>query len=158
LDKRKVIPDGRAFGVNKVKAGVHYIDKNYTLECCSKNRITETGLLEVAKLKPKKKSLPEFKFRWDEKADTLDVDIYKNGKLCNELWDTDGYNGHHTKRVSKDKIFEVFIKTPNGVIFDGQITSPLYRKLESTAGISFKNSSKGVWMDKNGNVKRVDLR
>ena len=160
MDKRKVIRDGRAFGVNEVKANIHYIDKNYNLECYSKNRITGTGLLEVAKLEPKKKLLPKFRFRWDEKADALDVNIlnvsYVNEKSFNK--GINGYAGHHTKRVSKDKIFEVFIKTPNGVIFNGLITSPLHRELELTTGISFKCSIKGVWMDKNGKVKRVDLR
>jgi hypothetical protein len=75
IGRKKVIRNGRAFGVNKVKADIHCIDRNYNLECYSRNRITKTGLLEVSALKPQRKSLPEFRFRWDEKADTLDVDI-----------------------------------------------------------------------------------
>lgn len=159
MDERKVIRNGRAFGVNEVKANVYYIDRNYNLECYSKNRITKTGLLEVAVLKPKKKSLPEFRFRWDEKADALDVNILNVPNVDKKSFNKgmNGYTGHRTKRVSKDKIFKVFIKIPDGIIFDGLITSPLHRELELIEHIGFKASTKGVWMDKEGNIKRIDL-
>jgi len=63
----------RCFGLN---IQIDYLcDENYNLEPCQENEITPTGLLVVAKLEPRKKSLPGFWFRWDEKADALDVDI-----------------------------------------------------------------------------------
>lgn len=137
MDPKKVIRNGRAFGVNEVKADVYYIDKNYNLECYSRRRITPTGQLGVAALKPKTKSLLEFRFRWDEKADELDVDIYRDGKIHNELWDIEGYRGHRTRRVSTtDKIFEAFIKTPKGKVFCGRIACPLHRELELTESIA----------------------
>ena len=159
MDKKEVIRNGRAFGVNEVKVKKYYIDKDYNLECYSKNRITKTGLLEVAKLKPKKKLLPEFTFRWDEKADALDIDILNVLFVVEKKFKKgiNGYAGHHSKKVSKNKIFKVFIKIPNRLIFNGLITSPLYREQEHTTSLGLKCSAKGIWIDKDGNVKRVDL-
>ncbi len=159
LDERKVIRDGRAFGVNEVKADTYHIDKDYNLECYSKKKITRTGLLEVAILKSTKKLLPKFIFRWDEKADTLDIGILNVSYINKRSFNSgiNGYTGHHPKRVGRNKVFKVFIKTPDRIIFNGLITSPLHREQELTIGIGLKSSAKGVWLDKNSNIKRVDL-
>ena len=140
MDEKKVARNGRAFGVNRVEADTRYIDKNYRLRCYPENRITQTGLLEVAALKPKRKGLPEFVFRWDENADTLDVDIMGVPDDVRRSFrrGIHGYAGHHTKRVSKDKVFEVSIRTPEREIFCGSVITPLHRELELTASVGFR--------------------
>ena len=40
----------------------------------------------IVELFPKNSLLPKFLFRWNERAEVLDIDIYKNKRLCNELW------------------------------------------------------------------------
>lgn len=159
LDEGKVIRDGRAFGVNEVKADIYHIDKDYDLECHPGKKITKTGLLKVATLESRKKLLPKFIFRWDEKTDILKVYILNVPSVDEKNFNKgiNGYAGHHSKRVSKNKVFKVFIKTPDRIIFNGLITSPLHREQELSTGIGLKSSTKGVWLDKNGNVKRVDL-
>ena len=118
-------------GTTKVDiVSVDYLNPEYELEVLSNERTTPTGLLEVVKLNPKKPDLPQFIFRWDEKTDRLDVDIYKNGINCKDLWKKPGHEGHQTQRVSgEDKIFEADISTPDKKIFKGKINVGLFIKL-----------------------------
>ena len=131
MDPRKVIPDGRAFGVNEVKADIDYKSKDYDLECYSA-------------LKPKRESLPEFVFRWDEKAESLDVDILNVSENAKRKFrqEVEGYRGHHTRRIPdcKDRrVYETLIEMPLfGTVFRGRIVAPLHRKLELSSSIGFK--------------------
>ena len=127
MDREKVsIRNGKAFKINAVTVKQDYIDARYELFIYQRNEITSTGLLTIGELKPQDETLPGFLFRWDEKADSLDVDInnttdgierkFKAGK--------EGYDGHHTKRVpyEKNKTFEVDIKIPDFQVFKGNIS------------------------------------
>lgn len=143
MDREKVaIRDGKVFKTNEVKVKQDYIDARYELFLYPKNVITPTGLLTVGELKPKYKSLPGFLFRWDEKAESLDVDIKNVSEEVEKEFKRGirGYKGHHTKRVSdeKNRTFEVGIKIPRITVFEGKISFGLHRELEVT--ISSKSS------------------
>lgn len=144
MDPRKVIPDGRAFGVNEVKTDIDYKSKDYDLECYSGGEITKTGRLDIAALKPKRESLPEFVFRWDEKTESLDVDILNVSENAKRKFrqEVEGYRGHHTRRIPdcKDRrVYETLIEMPLfGTVFRGRIVAPLHRKLELSSSIGFK--------------------
>jgi hypothetical protein len=51
------------------------LDERYTIHDAVEALASETGLLCLFELVPSDRSLPRFRGRWDEKADTLDVDI-----------------------------------------------------------------------------------
>lgn len=137
MDIEKVTSrDGMAFKTNEVKVKQDYIDARYELFHYPRNEITPTGLLTVGELKPKDNTLPEFLFRWDEKAESLDVDINNISEEIKRKFKAgkEGYEGHHTKRVpdEKNRIFEVSIKIPGITVFEGEISFGLHRELEVT--------------------------
>lgn len=135
------IKDGKAFKTTEVKVIEKWIHPKYEMIKYRENRITDTGLLLVAELRPMEENLPRFLFRWDEKAESLDVDItdvseeikrkFKRGR--------EGYEGHHPKRVPDEKeiIFEVCIRTPQGKVFEGKISFGLFRELEGKSPVKF---------------------
>ncbi len=146
MDKEKVaIRDGKAFKTTEVNVKQDYIDAGYELFRYPKNEITPTGLLTVGELKPKDKTLPGFLFRWDEKAERLDVDIKNVSEDIKKDFKRGirGYDGHHTKRVpdEKNRIFEVGIKIPKITVFEGKISFGLHRELEAT--VPLKSSVSG---------------
>lgn len=145
--KKVATRDGKAFSTNKIEIKeTRYLNPKYEIAVCSTNPITPTGLLIVGKLNPKETGLPDFCFRWDEKAEALDVDIdgvseaekedFKNGR--------NGYQGHHTIRIasSNDRIFELDIGTPQIKVFTGCLSVCLNRELELNEKTSLTDSIK----------------
>jgi len=128
--KRKA---AEAFNVTVGKG--YYCDKDYDLKVHTQARIMPTGRLVIAELHPKKSSLPSFSFRWDEKADSLDVDIQGVTDTV-ENWfkkGTKGYAGHHPTKVGPGRTFEADIRIPQTHVFHGFLTFNLDRKVETTA-------------------------
>lgn len=116
-----------------------FLDPDYEVEVLSNQSSTPTGLLEIARLKPKKSNLPTFIFRWDENGDQLDVDIIYKNRKDKKLWKELGYKGHHTRKISgKGKVFEADIKSPVKNIFKGRIDVGLFIQ------IAIKDSGKGT--------------
>jgi hypothetical protein len=105
----------------------YYCNSDYRLELYQKREVTSTRWLVIAQLKPEKPSLPEFCFRWDEKADQLDVDM----KPEHKDWggEKNGYEGHHPKKVSPGRRFDVSIKIPGIDVFHGIISFSLFIKV-----------------------------
>jgi hypothetical protein len=132
---------------------IEYLNPEYEIEVLPPNNLTSpTGLLEVARLNPKKPNLLQFVFRWDENEDTLDVDIYKDGKNCKNLWKKNGYKGHHTQKVDREsKIFKANISIPSQPIFKGKINVDLFIQLTIKDSAKSTDSIKIVH-------KRVDVK
>jgi len=109
----------------------YHCNSDYKLELYPGQEVTSTGLLVIAKLKPEKSSLPEFWFRWDEKADRLDVDM----KPEHEDWEKEknGYEGHHPVDL-KRRVFRVSIKIPGIDVFQGTISLPSLSEKVKTKG------------------------
>ena len=115
---------GKVAGTTKVKPlEIEYKNPNYEVKLLPNTPATETGLVEVMELVPKVSNLPKFVARWDEKENTLDVDMYegeKNNRNPSWIKEENGYKGHHaTKRVGAGRIFDIDIKIPNMRIFKG---------------------------------------
>lgn len=141
MNKEKVaIRNGKAFKTNKVEVKQDYIDARYELFRYPRNEITPAGLLTVGELKPKDETLPGFLFRWDEKAESLDIDIKNISEGIKKKFtrEIEGYDGHHTKRVpdEKNRTFEVGIKIPEMPVFKGEISFGLHRELERTLNLN----------------------
>jgi hypothetical protein len=59
-------------------------------------------------------------------AEHLDIDMHEASKTAIRKFkgNKDGYSGHHTNRATNPdkRIFDVTIKTPAGVVFDGTVS------------------------------------
>jgi len=87
---------------------------------------TSTGLVQVIKLLSQNRDLPYFIFRWDEKAENLDVDIYNVSNEGKEKFKkgVNGFSGHHfhiTEENSKRRVWKGKITIPGREIFEGEI-------------------------------------
>jgi hypothetical protein len=118
-----------AFKVTNLRVVWKHIHPEYRYEACE-GGIAENGRLDVLKLVHADDGCPSFSARWDQRPDELDIDIhhpsdavvddFKGGK--------NGYRGHHTKQFDglNSRTFEVIIKTPEGLIFDGTASFALH--------------------------------
>jgi hypothetical protein len=102
-----------------------FIHQDYKSEYCDGIR-GETGKLEVLKLISNSTDDPHFTARWDQGAEHLDIDMHNAsrsaiGKFKNNRG---GYRGHHTVRSPNlnKRIFEIEIKTPRGLTFEGEVS------------------------------------
>ena len=140
--------NGKVFENFNVEIHQIYLNPNYTLSKQSANEISSTGRLGGFEITPSRNG-PSFSARWDggsrdegkkEKYD-LDIDIdrvpeeertrFKNGQ--------GGYSGHHTINVPSDTghAYQVFLRTPSELIFEGSVCFSLLRKQGFEASIEF---------------------
>lgn len=108
------------------------LDPAYQLELLSRWEITPTSWLKVFTLTPRDPTsgLPGFIGRWDERADTLDVDITNVDDDVKE-WFRQGrrdYAGHHPART-KPRGFDVDLRIPGTEVFRGVVSFGLSRAL-----------------------------
>lgn len=119
----------------------YYRNPEYKLKLYKTAKIQTNNLLIVGELKPIKRSLPGFWFRWDEKANALDVDIRSVPDSIKDLFEKgkEGYGGHHTKKVISDKrIYEADIRIPHTHVFHGFLGFHPFREVEfnTTMGLA----------------------
>ncbi len=101
---------------------VEFESPDYSYTLYPSEAATKTGLVKFAELVPKTPDLPTFILRWDERNETLDVDLYANGEITNQLWDEPEYKGHHPqKEEGKPRQFRLDIGIPGKQIFKGTI-------------------------------------
>lgn len=124
--------DGRAFEVTKVLVeSDFYLHSDYDLDQTLR-RITTTGHLIVLEIRPKVEGLLGFSGRWDERADSLDIDPVGGTSTArsNFYKGRGGYQGHHPTR-QPDRRFDVHIVVPDDVlVFRGVVSFGLGRELE----------------------------
>ena len=147
MDPKKVIAERTDVRTNRVEASIFYLHEDYGFNCYLWKEITKTGLLKVAALKPKRKSLPEFTFRWDEKTDILKVYILGVPDNVRRSFEKgiDGYAGHYTTRVpdcKERRVFKALIEIPGIRLFYGCITIPLCRSVKATISITTRTTGK----------------
>jgi len=107
----------RAFNIIETKS---FLDCEYDpISWHDGNEITPTGLLVIGNLNPKNSgTLPAFIFRWDEKANTVDIDM-ENLKAA----DVKEFLGHHTDKISSTpRVFKAKVVWKRRLIYEGQIT------------------------------------
>lgn len=138
--------DGKARRTMSVNESTYYIDSAYVIDIYDSNKITNTGLLTIADLHQKKHlatKSTEFLFRWDEKANTLDIDPCN--ALSNEKAEfnkgTSSYSGHHPKKLpSSTREYEVKIIWGGKQLYHGKIGFSLAREVAFSTGITVKPS------------------
>ena len=111
----------------------YYCDREYKLKLYKTAKIKPNNLLIVGEMKPQKRSLPGFWFRWDERANALDVDILGVPDSIKDLFKKGegGYGGHHTNKVISDKrIYEADIRIPQTHVFHGFLGFHPFREVK----------------------------
>jgi len=130
--------------VFNIKVELVYLNPDYYLELLQNNEITEQGLLLCSKLKPQQPLLPEFRIRWDEKGDHLNVDMISD-EGCQDDWknETHGYKGHRSQKASDrlGRAFNLLITTPDLKAFEGVISFNLARDAKATVTIGVHASA-----------------
>ena len=114
-----------------------FLSKNYMMIKYPYKKATESGFVKLIEWIPKQnRYLPKFILRWDLNKQTVDVDLYVNGKIRNDLWRKHGYSGHHPVRCKNmaGRVFKIDIKTPKELVFRGLV------KIAVTHELQLKNS------------------
>ena len=131
--------NGKVFENYNVEINQVYLNPNYTLLKQSANVISSTGRLGVFELTPSRDG-PSFSARWDGgsrddgKTETYDLDIDIDRVSEEERTrfknDQGGYTGHHAINVPSDTghAYQVFLRTPREIIFEGSVCFGLLRK------------------------------
>ena len=121
----RIASKGHVARISNLKVTHKRIHPDYACEPCD-GKLGETGKLELLKVVPKSGEGPFFMARWDQKAEHLDIDMKNaaNSAIRSFKKNRHGYRGHHTMRASNpnERVFDVKIETPNGVIFDGIVS------------------------------------
>jgi hypothetical protein len=128
---------------------VHFLDArfddaDYSLETAESMLTGCTGLLSLFTLRALRAGLPSFAGRWDDAADTVDVDLIgpREEKEAFKAGDS-GYRGHHSVVISRHpRQYKIEIATPHGLAFIGCLSLNLdiatkSSPIETTLGISF---------------------
>lgn len=112
------------------------LDNRYRLDGSPRSVTSQTGLLRAFEIMPTVDGLPRFIARWDERADTLDIDILDADDHVKSLFNgqKDGYGGHHRDRIpGEQRKFEVKVTLPSVVVCEGVVSFNLLRAV-SVAG------------------------
>lgn len=151
-ERRVQIEDGKAFDTYNIEIRETYLNPKYTLGKHASHAISRTGLLKVFELMPSQDG-PLFVGRWDggsrgsgkqERFD-LDVDIQGVSKGAKRRFKKgeEGYAGHHTTKIDSDRgwKYEVCIRTPEGLIFEGTVCFNLHRKVGLSETLHFSDTA-----------------
>ncbi len=140
--------DGKARETIDVSEHHSYLDSRYEIVCFSHSENGLTGRLDVARLHPKADSdttLPSFLFRWDEKANALDLDV-KNAEVTKTRRfkkGVAGFVGHHPKRLpGEGRRFQVEIHWDNTKLYDGQVAFSLSREVVAHVAVGERVSAR----------------
>lgn len=139
----KQIRVGGTTGVEPVLIEYQNDDYNWIFNSDKKAIEDKNGYLLIAELFSNDDKLPRFKFRWDHKASTMDVDIFLNGKDCKDLWKQNGYCGHWTELTDDEKReYSVSLEIPERKIFVGTIMVGLLVDLNLHDNLSIREDIK----------------
>jgi hypothetical protein len=114
----------RTTGASIACLSAHRIDPRYKLGRKDFCLTSATGHLELFQIGPLQHGPPAFSALWDQKADTIDIDL--DGDTAERRAfkaETGGYRGHHARVASRSpRIYEIDIHTPEGPVFTGKVT------------------------------------
>lgn len=102
----------------------NYLNPEYELRLYGFDT-TKSGFSSIGELVPKSgsaKGIPRFVLRLDGERN-LDVDIRNVSKPVERDFKAgrNGYSGHRTKELSRSNEREVYLKTPSGLIYHGEL-------------------------------------
>ena len=117
-----------------------YLDLDYSLRIVPISAVTRTGLLAVLRLQPTVPGLPSFVVRWDDKQNTIDVDLEGN-VIDREAFklERNGYKGHHPVTVSVEpRVFKIDIQLPRRKVYEARLTCNVGRSVSIAETLQFK--------------------
>ncbi|MBM3155788.1 MAG: hypothetical protein FJ004_00700 [Chloroflexi bacterium] len=118
-----------------------HLDEDYTVQVPKESKTTEQSCLVVGGLEPKADLLPRFSFRWDQKANHLNVDIHgvNNTEKTRFERGENGYSGHVAQKVEQHgRFFDINILIPSKRVFKGRISFNLEFTQEAVVRIGVK--------------------
>jgi hypothetical protein len=123
--------DGQARILSNLQITKRHLDPDYHVVTYDLTR-GETGLLLIFSLVPRTTGKPSFKARVDDGSPgkrrelELDIDIEGVSTVIERDFkgNRNGYIGHHTNksRNPDQRIYEIKIGTPTGLVFDGDVS------------------------------------
>jgi hypothetical protein len=136
MDPQKVaMKDGKARRSNSVElTHLELLSDRYCFQTLQESPVTDHGMLVFFYLLPKVMDWPTFVGRWDENADTVDIDPLRE-MVSSEEWqkvrnDEPGYQWHQGKVVDRVNRLISFDFTFRGMpIFKGLIKVGILREL-----------------------------
>ena len=146
MEPERAIKENRAFCVLNVMPAIKLIDSSYELRCFAQNPITNTGYLKICELISKTPGRPMFTGRWDEKAETLDIDVDGATGAATRKFKKEirGYMGHHPVGLSGEiRSFAVYLEFEHTTIFDGLVSFGLLwetRITERTMAVEYTDA------------------
>jgi hypothetical protein len=114
----------RAESAHNIVLQNEYVDPGYTREVPKVATVTPTGHLVLLRLQAISRGWPAFTVRWDEKQNTIDVDLVGCADDA-ELFrlGRKGYQGHHPVTVSVDpRVFKIDIRLPQLKVYEALLT------------------------------------
>lgn len=117
--------------VHSINIEEQYKDPAFEVDSFPESERQPTGLLPIFSLNSKEESL-SFVCRWDQNPEEVDIDMYLDGKIVAEFKSkNNGYEGHHTTRVSQDtRKFKIDVQVPGRVIYQGYVTLNISHTIE----------------------------
>ncbi len=120
----------------------YYIDSDFDFNF-KEDKVEENGLLNIGEIKS---SDVVFMLRWDEKDNSIDIDMKDliSGKISKN-----GFLGHHTKRIIGEDVrtYHINIEKDNKKIFEGDIGVII------KSSTRLDNSLKYCIINKNGDIR-----
>jgi len=128
----------KPIGASNIKFETIYIDEHYRLDVVNPAITLENGQLEIFHVLSQDTVFPNFRGRWDQNQNTVDVEMAdSNGK-----WKKEGFEGHHTQPFTKDpRIQKVDIRLGQLKIFDGLLTLTLGHGVSVAASMKMFDAS-----------------
>jgi hypothetical protein len=115
MDRKKraalTLRTNEAFGI---RVNTQHIDPRYELVINEAFVSTDTGELRLFDIKPKREGLPLFSARWDHNANTVDIDLIREGRT------EKNFQGHHTSRDAQGA-YHIDIRVAEDIFFAGTV-------------------------------------
>jgi len=147
--------DGKVFETYNIEIRETYLNPKYTLSKAVSTVISRTGLLKIFELTPSQ-NRALFVGRWDGgsrdegKQERFDLDFDIEGVSAEEKRRFEkgegDYAGHHTTRIDSDRgwKYQVCIRTPEGLIFEGTLCFNLHRKVGVSETLHFSDTAEAT--------------
>jgi len=125
-------------GASNITFKTVYIDAHYRLSVMNPAITSDRGLLEIFHVLSHDPVLPDFRGRWDQNQNTVDVEMADtNGK-----WRKDGFEEHHTQSFCDDpRILKVEIRLGKLRVLDGLLTLNLGHGVSVAASMQMFDAS-----------------
>jgi hypothetical protein len=128
-------------GISMTKEFLSSVYNDPVVESGADPRTSPTGLLVLFRIEPKpgRSDLPSFSVRWDQGANTVDIDLIGDPQeKQNFALPIPGYHGHKTTIITDSpRVYAIQIETPaTGPIFIGTVALNIAFGLELSGSLS----------------------